>query len=177
MKRLKLQVSFSNLTKKHSIYISRGNYLEHRSKTFLNKYLRTYKQVLIDNIKILNSLYKQSSSVYRSFYFDFDFRTVNRLAKLNQTFVEEFDMILYNPYQTENVNVFFKISTSFEALFEMAQTMYDHSKTHKNYALKNQVYPLIKQLHNLYENYHSDRKSLDLSKTVKTQIKQLQKCV
>ncbi|WP_299116850.1 hypothetical protein [uncultured Winogradskyella sp.] len=171
MKQISIDFKLSDFHEKHTIHIGRGEFLKHSSKTFLKNYIRIYKKVLTDNIKILNSLHQQVNSIYRSFYFDFNSITIHRINEVNSSFTKEFDLILHNPYANENYTHFFKISNSFNALFEMIELLYEASKRNKNYSLKNQIYPLKKQVNYLYDKYNEERRSLDLKKSVSTKIR------
>ena len=70
MKQLKITITLSEYQEKHTIYLGNGEWLKHKSKTFLKSYLRTYKKVLLDNVRILNSYNSQIYALYRTFYFD-----------------------------------------------------------------------------------------------------------
>ena len=70
MKQLKITITLSEYQEKHTIYLGNGEWLTHKSKTFLKSYLRTYKKVLLDNVRILNSYNSQIYALYRTFYFD-----------------------------------------------------------------------------------------------------------
>ncbi|WP_370476126.1 hypothetical protein [Tamlana flava] len=164
MKQLKISITLSEYKEKHTIYLGGGEWLKHHSKTFLRKYLSTYKMVLLDNVKILNSYNAQIYALYRTFYFDLSCIEVSKVNQCFTDFNRQFNWMFDNIGGCQNSIVFSKISSCISISLETLYIMKRHGQLHKNYSLKNQCNAYIKIIDNFEEKYENERKSLDLDR-------------
>ena len=164
MKQLKISVSLSEYQEKHTIYLGNGEWLKHKSKTFLKSYLRTYKKVLLDNVRILNSYNSQIYALYRTFYFDLSVLEVDKFNQCNSTFNSQFNWMFDNIGGCQNSIIFSKISSCISISLDTLYILKEHSQLHKNYSLKNQSEAYIKMIENFREKYEIEKDSLDLNR-------------
>ncbi|CAH8285887.1 hypothetical protein EV196_106134 [Mariniflexile fucanivorans] len=164
MKQLKISISLSEYQEKHTIYLGQGEWLKHKSKTFLEAYLRTYKKVLLDNVKILNSYNSQIYTLYRAFFFDLSDIEVERVSNIFAEFNKQFNWMFDNIGGCQNSIIFSKINTCIFISLDILYILQSHAQTHKNYSLKNQAEAYIKMLENFNEKYESEKNSLDVNR-------------
>lgn len=164
MKQLKISISLSKYQEKHTIYLGGGEWLKHKSKTFIKLYLRTYKKVLLDNVKILNSYNSHIYTLYRTFYFDLSNIEVERINQCFITFNKNFNWIFDNIGGCQNSIIFSKINSCIAILFDTLKILQKHAQVHKNYSLRNQSEAFIKMMMNFEEKYESEKNSLELNR-------------
>ena len=163
MKQLSINISLSEYHEKHTIYLGNGEWLKHKSKTFLKLYLRTYKKVLMDNIRILNSYNSQIYILYRTFYFDLSVIEVEKINQCLNTFNSQFNWMFDNIGGDQNSIIFSKIDSCIGISLETLQILQNHAQLYKNYSLKNQSQSQIKMIVNFKEKYELEKRSLELN--------------
>lgn len=164
MKQLKLEISLSEYNEKHFIYVGNRERLEHFSKRFLETYLRTFKKVILDNVRILNLQNAQIYNLYRTFYFDLSGIEVERISNEFEQFNKNFNWMFDNIGGNQNQIVFSKIDRCINICIDILQILKGHAQTHKNYSLKNQAESLLKLFNDFYDKFESERRSLDLNR-------------
>ncbi|MBP0902380.1 hypothetical protein ACFSKN_02030 [Mariniflexile gromovii] len=164
MKQLKIEFSLSEYNEKHTIYLGDSNFIKHHSKTFLKKYLSTYKKVLLDNVRIINNYNAQIYCLYRNFYFDLSEIEVQNISSLFDNFNKQFNWMFDNLGGCQNSIIFSKINHCIYTNIDILQILKSHSHTNKNYSLKNQSESLLKMISDFQETYERNKKSLDLNR-------------
>ena len=164
MKQLKITITLSEYQEKHTIYLGNGEWLTHKSKTFLKSYLRTYKKVLLDNVRILNSYNSQIYALYRTFYFDLSNIEIDQFNQCNKTFNKQFNWMFDNRGGCQNSIIFSKISSCISILLDALYILKNHSQLNKNYSLKNQSTAYIKMIEDFKDKYETEKHSLQLSR-------------
>jgi hypothetical protein len=167
MKQLSITISLSEYQEKHTIYLGDGEWLKHQSKTFLKLYLRTYKKVLLDNVRILNSYNSQIYTLYRTFYFDLSDIEIHEINGCITNFNSQFNWMFDNTGGCQNSIIFSKINSCIEISLDTLNLLKNHGQHHKNYSLKNQAEAYIKMIENFKEKYESEKHSLGLNRNVK----------
>lgn len=164
MKQLKIEISLSQYHEKHKIYLGGGEWLEHKSKTFLEKYLRTYKKVLLDNVRILNSYNIQIYGLYRMFFFDLSDTEVHQITQLFDDFNRSFNWMFDNRGGSQNSIVFSKLSSCVQTTFRILNILKNHGQKHKNYSLKNQSESLLKMMENFEDKFEYEKSCLSIKR-------------
>jgi hypothetical protein len=164
MKQISISISLSEYQEKHTIYLGDGQWLKHRSKTFLKLYLRTYKKVLLDNIRILNSYNSQIYTLYRTFYFDLSDLDIHQVNECFTNFNNQFNWMFDNIGGCQNSIIFSKINSCIEISLDTLRILKNHSHKNKNYSLKNQSEAYIKMIQNFQEKYETEKHSLNLKR-------------
>lgn len=171
-KQLEIKITFSQYKENPSIYLGHAEWLKHKSPTFLKQYLRTYKKVLMDNIRILNSYNAQIYALYRTFYFDLPVSEVYSINKCNNDFNTSLNWIFDNIGGCQNSIIFKKMDSCISISLMMLDIMLKYAQTYKNYSLKNQSEAYIKMIENFEERYNADKRSLNLERSYsKTHLK------
>lgn len=146
-----------------TVHLGNGEWLKFKNKTKAEKFIRKYKQVLGDNISLLNVLQPQINLIYRQNILQLDDSTQRSVQYYLKSYDERFDFI-YRNYSEGNQNafVFSNIENCFEHLNSSASLLYSFGKLHKNYTLKNAVKPILKNLKILFSTYQADKRSLNV---------------
>jgi hypothetical protein len=164
MKQLKLEISLSEYNEKPCIFLGFSEKLQHHSKTFLNTYLRTYKKVIKDNLRILNNYNAQIYSLFRNFYFDINTSDTRQISIQFKNFNDNFDWIFDNVGGCQNSIMMLKISQCIGINITILQIMKTGAQINKNYALKNQSESLLKMMNDFETIFNNDKMSLDLDR-------------
>lgn len=164
MKQLKISISLSQYHENPTIYLGNVEWLKHKSQSFLKKYVRTYKKVLLDNVRIINSYNAQIYTLYRTFYFDLSDIDVHNFNQYNNDFNTSFNWMFDNRGGCQNSIIFSKIDSCISTSLKMLYILLEHGQLHKNYSLKNQAESYIKMIENFDERYNSDKRSLNLER-------------
>lgn len=164
MKQLKFDISLSQYNEKHTIYLGNKESLEHKSKSFLKLYLRTYKKVILDNVRNLNSHNSHIYSLYRTFFFDLSDIEVDRVCQMFQSFNKSFNWMFDNIGGCQNSIIFSKINLCISCNIDILNLLKNHSQIHKNYSLKNQAESYLKMMIDFQSRFESDKRSLDLNR-------------
>jgi hypothetical protein len=164
MKQLKIELSLSEYNEKHFIYLGNNECLKHKSKSFLKIYLRTYKKVILDNVRLLNIYNAQIYTLYRSFYFDLSLVEIQHITDYFNMFNKQYNWMFDNIGGSQNVIVFSKINVCVNNCIDILQILKGHSQTNKNYSLKNQSESLLKVMNDFFKQFEKDKNSLSLNR-------------
>ena len=164
MKQLNITITLNQNKEKHTIYLGHMQWLKHKSKSFLKLYLRTYKKVLLDNVRILNTHNTQIYALYRTFFFDLSPIDVEKISHEFERFNKQFNWMFDNRGGCQNAIIFSKISSCISISLDTLYILKEHSQLHKNYSLKNQSEAYIKMIENFREKYEIEKDSLDLNR-------------
>lgn len=169
MKSIEIEVSFFK-NEKHTVHLGNCEWLYFKSKRFLRDYLRTYKKVLLDNVRILNSYHLQAYIIYRTYYFDFDIRTTRRVEEALGDFTESYNLI-FKTYSAGNHNAFIfnRLDITISMLSNAVSIIKRHAQLHKNYSIKHSTNTLLKMLSDLSEKIEIQKRDLNLSRTYSEQ--------
>lgn len=163
MKQLKIKLELSQFKENHIIYIGFNEQLKSKSKNFLKLYLRTYKKVILDNLRIVNKHNSEIYSLFRNFYFDLPTIEVSRITELFNNFNKSINWIFQNIGGDQNSIFFSKIHSCIEINSEILNILKNYCLRYKNYSLKNQVSAYLKIHHDFLKNYQNERQSLNLN--------------
>ena len=164
MKQLHFEISLSEYNEPHTIYLGNKEWLKHKSKTFLKLYVRTYKKVIQDDVRILNSYNSQIYALYRIFIFDLSDVEVEHVTECFQRFNKSFNWMFDNIGGCQNSIIFSKINQCIFSSLDVLRILRTHAQTHKNYSLKNQAESYLKMITDFQKQYENDRRSLDLDR-------------
>ncbi len=163
MKQLSLEINFSH-TNKQTVYLSNCEWLQFKSQVFVKNWIKKYKRLINDNVKILNVSTSNINHLYRTFYFEIDLATSYKVVQQLNEINTRFDYIFKSFSQgNQNAMVFQNIENIICKLIDVSLLLKDYAHTHKNYSLKNQVTAHIKLLSSIEAEYHKDKLSLNLN--------------
>jgi len=165
MKTLKIEVSFFK-NQKQEIHLGNCEWLKLKSKTYTKQYLRKYKKVLLDNIRIINSYHLQAYTLYRTYYFDLDHRTTRRVEEAFNDFSESYSLI-FKSYSSGNHNAFMfnRIDTTISMLSDAVLILKRHAQQHNNYSIKHSTNTLLKMIVDFNNKFEIQKRDLNLSRT------------
>lgn len=164
MKQLEISFKLSQHHEKHTIYLGNSEFLKHKSKTFIKNYVRLYKKVLMDNVRIINSYNAQIYGLYRTFYFDLSTIEVAKVNHFFTSFNSDFNWMFDNIGGEQNSIIFNKINACISRSFDILEVLKEHGAKHKNYSLKNQAESYLKILKNFEEKYNEEKRSLNVNR-------------
>lgn len=171
MQKLKLEFTFSK-SRKYCVHVGHMQWLEFETKRFVQNYLREYKKLLMDNIRLVNNIYSQSHQLYRLFYFELDDSTCFKLENINQSISERWSFV-FKTFSEGNQNAF--VFGNIEKIMMLNEdfllTLKNHAQKYKNTSLTSQINPLIKQLEVIEKSYMDDKLSLKLNTSYQTKMK------
>lgn len=162
MKYLDLEFSLSG--QKHVVKIARHSELEFCSKTYLNKWMRKYKRLITDNVKVINLYLPQVYSLYRQHYFQINNINVHYLNTYFRDINERFEFI-FKSFSEGNKNVFTfsNIDYVLANLIDALSLLKEIGQKHKIIALKFNANAMLKVLIVIEEQYYIDKNSLNLN--------------
>lgn len=163
MKDLVLEINFSQ-NNKQTVHIGNCEWLHFKSKVFVKDWLKKYKRLINDNVKVLNVTTSNINNLYRTFYFEIDLLTSIKVVENLNEVNKRFDFIFKSFSKgNQNAMVFQNIETIICNLIDVCLFLKDYSNTYKNYSLKNQINAHIKLLSSIESDYHKDKQSLNLN--------------
>jgi len=167
MKNIIIELNFSP-SKNYLIHLGGQEWLNFKSKHFVEEFIRKYKSVLIDNIRYLSSFQSEIYQLYRNYYFVFDDRTERQILASLHNFDDRFGFI-FQEYSKGNQNAFSfnNISYCFATAVDTLSLMKDFAKVYKEYSLKNQVFAKLKILIELEKIFEIDKHSLIVNESYK----------
>ena len=144
-----------------SIHLVNCEWLKFKNKTKAKKFVRKYKKVILDNVRILNSIQPQINQLYRQNILQLEEGIKRSVRQSLLAFDDRFEYIfkIFSP-GNNNDFVLGNIEKSFDHLESAAFILFSFAKKYKNYSLKASTRPILKNLELLYKQYKKDRKSL-----------------
>ena len=163
VKRLTIEVDYFK-NESHKIHIGNCEWLEFKSKRYVQDFIVAYKRMLIENVGCINNFRLQLLNTYYTNYFQFSTRTILKLDKKVATLGENFNWI-FATYSEGNNNAFVlrSIDLFFQDLLEALDILKLHGQKHKNYMLKDQVKFLTRSIEDRMENFEKERRALDMN--------------
>lgn len=159
-----MQLSFDIKKRGHrySIYIERNVCLYFKSKNEAMLYVRKYKSVLQDNLRILTELNLQVHAMYMQNYEILNFDTISGFNELQKTYLHQNELIFFNRGGDEKTTVQFnKIRVCFNLIEDMNTLMIKFfSKTRKDTNILNRLYALRKMHLLVINNYNEEIKGV-----------------
>lgn len=176
MKRIDLEIIEENGL--FIIPLAVGDRLRFVNKTKASKFLRVYKNVISDNVGMINLMQPQINSFYRQNILSLDSITERKVKMSLHQYDERFDYI-YRSFSagSKNYFVFSNISICISHLLDAAKHLYSYALTHKHYALKAGLLPILKNIEMIQKQLKLDKHNLfiDYGYKPETQVRTLQK--
>lgn len=149
-----------------SVHLGNGEWLKFKNKTKAEKFVRKYRRVILDNVKLMNVLQPQINLLYRQNILQLDESTKRSIGFYLKNYDERFEYI-FKIFSSGNQNsfVFQNIDNCFEHLHSSISLLYSFSKKYKHYALKDATRPILKNLEMLYGQYDQDKRNLRIDET------------
>ncbi|WBL20753.1 hypothetical protein [Zunongwangia sp. HRR-M8] len=146
---------------KYRIHLGQTQWLTFENKTEAQKFLRSYKKILRDNVSLLNISHPTVNQIFRYNYFQFPERKINLYYRLFRDFDERFNYI-FKRFSPGNANAFIfqNIQTCFNILIEIVEDMHVFGQRSKNYGITNVTKPLIVQLHQQKQQLEHTKRSI-----------------
>ena len=157
----KLDFEIKEQGNRHTVHLGNGEWLNFENRTRAETFVRKYKNVIQDNVGMLNLMQPQLNSMYRQNIMSLDSSTQRRISQDLMTFEKRFEFI-FGTFSSGNQNAFIfqNIGTCLEALSNVARLLYDYAKRYKHYGLKISVLPIIKNLELIEKQMYQDKKNL-----------------
>lgn len=176
MKRIDLEVIQED---QHFIVpIAVGERLRFINKTKANKFLRQYKNVISDNVGMINLMQPQINAFYRQNILSLDQISEQKIAMALAQYDERFSYI-YKSFSVGNKNyfVFANIGICISHLEQAAKILYAYALRYKHYALKAGLLPILKNIELIKKQLKSDKHNLfiDYGYKPETQVRTLKK--
>lgn len=172
MKQLDLEIL--SYRKKFRIHLGSGQWLTFDTKTSAEKFLRKYKRVLNDNVKMLNLLQPNVNALFRQSYFQLGSAQVRKIYEHLNDYDDRFEYI-FKSFSSGNKNafVFSNINSCFDSLLQIVEELHVFAQRYKNFNITCQTTPLLKHLQYLQSSFNADKRCLLVNEAYK-KVKQLQ---
>ena len=168
----KLDFEISQKEDLFTVHLGNGEWLSFENRTRAETFVRKYKNVIQDNVGMLNLMQPQLNAMYRQNIMSLDSTTQRRISQDLMDFENRFEYI-FGTFSSGNQNVFIfqNIGTCLEALSNVARLLYDYAKRYKHYGLKISVLPIIKNLEMIEKQMNQDRKTLFVDNGYRRNVK------
>jgi hypothetical protein len=168
----KLEFQVSQKEDFFTVHLGNGEWLKFNNRTKAETFVRKYKNVIQDNVGMLNLMQPQLNALYRQNIMSLDDTTQRRISQELMTFEKRFDFI-FGTFSPGNQNsfIFQNIDTCLGALCETSRLLYDYAKRYKHYGLKISILPIIKNLEIIERQLNLDKKNLFVNNGYRRNVK------
>jgi len=152
---------------KNYILFGISDRIEFPNKTLAKSYVYDLKKLIRDIMYLLSSIQSSTYLSYSSNYFHID-NSLNRKIQSSLNNFETQRDLIYSNYSSGNDSfIFSSINGCFKALEYSLILLKEYAQKNKQFALKNEIYSLLRHLSIINKTYDSDKIKLNIDFSIR----------